>query len=121
MARKSKTARFAVTNLAEIILELRRGQCDLNVTVPAAITNVLAAAVGVDRTSLAVLFAAEGSGAKARDVRAELVDVAATLILLILVAGLPQFPALLLLLPIVIVIVIVVLLCHCLGCSKQPE
>jgi hypothetical protein len=95
------------------------GQFDLNVTAPAAITNVLAAAVIVDRTSLSVLLAAEGSGAKAGDICAELILIAATLIPPVLVAELPQFPALLLL-PVAIV-VIVVPPGLCLGCAEQPE
>jgi hypothetical protein len=89
-------------------------------TAPAAITNVLAAAVIVDRTSLSILLTAEGSGAKARDICAELILIAATLIPPILVAELPQFPALLLLLPVPIV-VIVVPPGLCLGCAEQPE
>jgi hypothetical protein len=89
------------------------------VTAPAAITDVLPAAVVIDRTSLPVLLAAECSRAKARDVRAELVGVAATLIPPILVAKLPQLPALLF--PSPIVVIVVVLLSLCLDRANQRQ
>jgi hypothetical protein len=102
---------------AGVVLEPRGGQIDLGVTVPAAITDVLAAAVVIDGASLSVLLAAEGSGAKARDVRAELVDVAATLIPLILVADLAELAALLLFL----IVIVVLLLGLCASNANQAE